>query len=227
MIISVHMPKSGGASFRHLLENHFKKGYLQDHDYPIHDPRDKRHRKVRWKRTWNRVSDTLFNRYQNVECIHGHFLPYKYEEFYQSGDHTFVTWLRDPLERLTSHYYYWKEYHDKMDQQPLLKKFLEENWSFEDFAFSEEVRNIYSLFLWKFPVERFKFIGITEFYNEDLTFFAENFLDKSEVSIPKKNVNKKSKEKKTIDRGLEKEIKEFHANDYQLYEYALKQRSKR
>ncbi len=227
MIISVHMPKSGGASFRHLLENHFKKSYLQDHDYPIHDSPEKRHRKVKRKKVLNRISDKLFNRFGNVKCIHGHFLPYKYEHLYQTDEHTFVTWFRDPFERLTSHYYYWKEYHDKMKVQPLLKKFLEEEWTFEDFAFSEEVRNIYSLFLWNFPVERFDFIGITEFYDEDLTFFAENYLGIPDVKIPKKNVNKKSTDKKINDQGLIREIKEFHAKDYQLYNYALDERSKR
>ncbi|MDR9366406.1 MAG: hypothetical protein RI575_13790 [Balneolaceae bacterium] len=176
---------------------------------------------------WNRISDELFFRYRKIECIHGHFLPYKYEDFYQTGGHTFVTWFRDPVERLASHYYYWKEYHDKMEKQPLLEKFLEEDWTFEEFVFSEEVRNIYSLFLWNFPVERFKFIGITEFYDEDLIFFARNFLEISEITIPKKNVNEKSKEEKRIDPGLERDIKEFHAEDYKLYEYALKQRTKR
>lgn len=227
MIISVHMPKSGGASFRHLLENHFGKAYLQDHDYPIHDSPQKRHRKVKRKRFWNSISDNLFNKFDTIECIHGHFLACKYEDFYQSGDYTFVTWFRDPVERLTSHYYYWKEYHDKMEVQPLLKKFLKEEWSFEDFAFSEEVRNIYSLFLWNFPVERFDFIGITEYYAEDLTFFAKNYLKVSEVKIPKKNVNKKSTGKKGNDPGLIREIKEFHARDYELYNYALEERAKR
>lgn len=227
MIISVHMPKSGGASFRHLLENHFEESYLQDHDYPIHDSPKKRHRKVKLKQVFNKFSDNLFNKFKNVECIHGHFLPYKYDSFYETGEHTFVTWLRDPLERLTSHYYYWKEYHDKMEVQPLLKKFLKEEWTFEDFAFSEEVRNIYSLFLWNFPVERFDFIGVTEYYGEDLTFFAENYLQISEVEIPKKNVNKKSTDKTINDPELIKEIKEFHAKDYDLYNYALNLRSER
>ena len=227
MIISVHMPKSGGASFRYLLENHFKEGYLQDHDYPIHDSPEKRHRKVKRKRLLNRVSDKLFNKFGTIECIHGHFLACKYEDFYPSDEHKFVTWFRDPVERLASHYYYWKEYHDKMEVQPLLKKFLKEDWTLADFAFSEEVRNIYSLFLWNFPVERFDFIGVTEFYEQDLTFFAENYLGVTDVDIPKKNVNKKSVDKRIKDPGLIREIKEFHAKDYELYNYALNKRSER
>lgn len=221
------MPKSGGTSFMNLLETHFDDAFLPDYDFPIHDSPKKRHRKVKRKQLWNRASDKLFHKFQQVECIHGHFLPFKYEDFYQSGDHTFVTWFRDPVERLASHYYYWKEYHDKMEVQPLLKKFLKEEWTLRDFAFSEEVRNIYSLFLWNFPVERFDFIGVTEFYDEDLTYFAENYLMLSDVSIPRENVNEKSAEKRIKDPGLIREIREFHARDYRLYEYALEKRAER
>ena len=47
MLISVHMPKTAGLSFRATLEEHFGDGFSYDYaDYPLaHKPLD-RHRKV-------------------------------------------------------------------------------------------------------------------------------------------------------------------------------------
>lgn len=227
MIFSVHMPKCGGISFKHLLKSQYPKSFIEDYDFPIHDSEEERHRKAKRDRTWNKISSRFLFRYSAVDCIHGHFLPFKYEYFYEAGNHTFVTWLRDPIARLESHYHFWKQYHWKLDKLPLLKRFLDEDWSLEKFAFAEEVRNIYSLFLWNFPIERFDFVGVTEFFDEDLVFFAENFLGMPTVEIPKKNVNLKRKEGKIKDPGLIRELREFHAEDYKLYEYALERRSER
>ena len=39
MLISVHMPKAGGMSFRSLLEDHFGKHFQHDYtDLPINTP---------------------------------------------------------------------------------------------------------------------------------------------------------------------------------------------
>jgi len=114
-----------------------------------------------------------------------------------------------------------------MKARPLLKKFIEEEWTFEEFAFSNEIRNIYSMFLWNFPVERFGFIGITEFFDEDLQYFAKNYLELTDVTVPEMNQNKKKRGKKITDKGLIREIREYHSEDYKLYNYALNLRSKR
>ncbi len=221
------MPKSGGTSFRHLLKNQFPKSMRGDYEHPIHVSAFVRHNKARYRKLKITISSKLRSKFDHVDCIHGHFMPYKYESFYHSGDHIFVTWLRDPIKRIESHYHYWKQHHDEIDMLPLLKRFLEEDWSLERFAFSEEIRNIYSIYLWNFPIERFDFVGITEFFDEDLPFFADKYLGISEVTVPEKNINR-TKDRETIeDPGLLRELKEFHADDYKLYQYALDQRSKR
>src|SRR5690606_39025041 len=95
----------------------------------------------------------------NVKCIHGHFMPYKYHSLLKNKKNIFVTWLRDPIERLGSHYYFWLRTYDSKNSPPLHKKVVEENWSFEAFCFSKEMQNVYEQFFWKFPIDNFNFIG--------------------------------------------------------------------
>lgn len=227
MIISVHMPKSGGSSFLHLLKTKYPKSIRIDNGHPIHYSPAERHQRAELNNLRNSVYAKLTSGFDYLGCIHGHFMPYQYEVFYTSGNHLFVTWLRDPITRIESHYHFWKQHFNELAPLPLLKKFIREDWSLEKFAFREEIRDIYSIYLWKFPIERFDFIGVTEFFAEDIDFFAKEYLNIFQFEVPEKNVNRKKGNEKISDPGLIRELKEFHAKDYQLYQYALDQHDKR
>jgi len=91
----------------------------------------------------------------------------------------------------------------------------------ERFCLSEELRDIYSRFLWGFPLRRFNFIGITEFFDEDMRSFSEEMF-RSDLKIKPINLNPNRDEKiYTIDDTLRKEIENFHKKDMVLYEEAL------
>lgn len=228
VIISVHMPKCGGSSFKELLDRRFGKRVMEDNDYPIHQSFSVRTRKAERARKWGAFADKYLYRYSFTECIHGHFLAYKYDFFYGRDDTIFVTWLRDPIERLGSHYYFWQRTYTPWKRtRPLHKRVIKENWSLEKFAFSEEIRNIYTTFLWNFPVERFDFIGLTEFYEDDLNYFSRKYLGLDEVAVPQKNVNPGRSKKYFEDPKLIEELKAFHARDYEIYEYARNLRNER
>lgn len=222
------MPKCGGSSFKELLDRQFPWKVLEDNDYPIHKSFDERTGEVERAGRWIEFADKYLFRYNFTECIHGHFLPYKYRYFYGKKDTVFVTWLRDPIERLGSHYYFWKRTYSPWNPKPLHKKVIEENWSLKEFAFSEEIQNIYSKFLWNFPVDQFDFIGVTEFFEEDLTYFGNKFLEwNQKVTIPQENVNPERSKKYFDDEKLIKDLKDFHSLDYEIYNYALQARKER
>lgn len=172
----MHTPKAGGTSFKELLENHYKSKFVGDYkDFPINKTIEQRHVEVKKSNRQFQFYKKFYYDFKNIQCIHGHFLPYKYKSLVDKDNHKFVTWFRDPLERLASHYYYWYRSYNKNRSAPLHKKIVLEKWSFEKFAFSIEMRNFYHQFLWRFPVENFDFIGITEFlmkmYNSFLNIF--------------------------------------------------------
>jgi hypothetical protein len=222
------MPKSGGSSFKKMLEDHFGNDFKGDYrDYPLHKSDRFRHGHAEAKRFTNSVRYPIFKKYSKIECIHGHYLPYKYSCFIEDKDNVFVTWLRDPIERIASHYFYWKRTYDPKKARVLQRKVVEDDWSFEKFAFSEQMKNVYSKFLWRFPISRLDFIGIVEFAEEDTSYFSKTFLKNSSLRLPSLNVNQDRVTKYVEDIDTIRRLKLHHNDDYGLYNYALHQRKNR
>jgi hypothetical protein len=220
MLISVHLPKTAGTSFRASLEKHFGSSLKADYqDIPINLPT--------WKRNsmalCNAVSHT-FNDFSGTECIHGHFLPVKYRLLEIKRPLTYVTWLRNPVERVISHYYFWKT-HLPPVLPPLHAKMVREEWTLERFCLGTEMKNLYHQFLWGFPIEKFIFIGITENYAEDFGWFSRNYLG-SESSDLVLNTTEYP-ESKTVTGEFLKAIAIHHKKDIELYTTALELRKKR
>ena len=229
MLISVHMPKAGGMSFRTLLEEHYSKHFQHDYaDLPINTPVGERHAMA--EASFEKSKNTLtwkFN-HRNTKCIHGHFIPYKYAGLYGKKNIQFVTWLRDPLERLASHYHFWFRHYDaNTTPGSLHRKVVEENWSFETFCFSKEMQNFYAQFLWKFPITQFDFVGITEHFDDDIRFFSKTFLGQSDINIPATNQNPEKPKSYFDDKAFVEKLKAFYAEDYGIYNTALEMREAR
>jgi hypothetical protein len=78
-IVSVHLPKTAGTTFRHMLQQAFPALTLDYGEPHILAP--------------------------HIGCIHGHFFVEKYTGILPRA--RFIAWLRDPIERLVSQYHYW------------------------------------------------------------------------------------------------------------------------
>ena len=167
MIISVHLPKTAGTSFGRSLKNHFGEQFFKDgSDYPFRTT------------AYNRNEEVMINSvgiankdFGEIQCVHGHFLPAKYLLLDMKRELQFVTWMRDPIERLISHYFYWKR-RFKVGKSELPG--LGEAATLEEFCLHPKFRNLYTQYFFAFHLESFEFIGITEFYNEDYRFFSKN-----------------------------------------------------
>lgn len=225
ILISVHLPKTAGSSFAQSLRDHYgEKLSLDYEDLPLHKNHLTRHLHASKHNLLN-----FFKPYDKINAIHGHFLPYKYLPLIKRRECTFITWLRDPAERIASQYYYMKRSYTKerADKQLLLKKMMDEDWSFERFCLANELQNTYTQFFWKFPIERFQFIGVVENYQSDLEYFSKNHLFSS-LQEHKKNQNCNLKETSYFEEtSFKKRVLEFHSKDYALYKDALNKSNNR
>ena len=100
MIISLHLPKTAGSSFARSLEAHFGPRLLKDYaDVPINTPVYERNQAAL------RASIDIGEQgVTGMACIHGHFLPLKYLLLGTKQELTFITWMRNPVERAYSQY---------------------------------------------------------------------------------------------------------------------------
>jgi len=222
MIVSVHLPKTGGRSFQISLKEYFGDSIKLDcGDFLFHKPP--------YQRNLEAIQKSIViaeKEYPNtVKCIHGHFMPLKYLLLDTKNKLNFITWMRDPIERLYSHYHYWKNtYHPKKKNADMQLRMVEEKWTIEQFCLSPELKNFYSQFLWGFPFGNFDFIGITEHYEEDLNYFSNRFLNKK---LKYRWENKGHIRKYEINQAFRKKLEEHHKYDMDLYKRALKNRKNR
>lgn len=228
-MISLHLPKTAGTSFRGLLEAHYGDRLLADYaDRPLHETVAARRLRAL------RAGIGLLlkpRRLQGVDAVHGHFLAIKYS-LWGGGPHwRRVAWLREPVERLASHYHYWRRSYAEETAGPLHRRMIDEDWSLERFCLGPELRNVYRQFLWGVPLTRLDFVGITEHYATDAEDFARRFLGLAELpaapSSEAGNANPAAKERYVHDAELRERIERHHAADVALYREALRLRENR
>ena len=75
-------------------------------------------------------------------------------------------------------------------------------------------------------MEYFEFVGISEYYEEDLLYFSKNYLS---GSLKHKRLNSANNQttKISIDTALLEKIASYHEEDIKLYQRALKLRRSR
>ncbi len=181
MLVSVHIPKTGGVTFRSLLKKHFGTKLLYDYqDRPMSDPTFLRNIKACKKAIF--LDKDLYS----YDCIHGHFMPVKYSFL---KNKCFIIWFRHPVERIVSRYFYMKNHSDFSSNQ-FFKYIKDKNISLEDFCKIKHFHNVYSKYLWGVSITDFGFIGITEDYDNSLKRFCCYFGVNSEFDkVVHKNAN--------------------------------------
>jgi hypothetical protein len=235
MLISLHLPKTAGTRFRGLLEAHFGDGLLIDYaDRPLHESVSARRRRA--------VKAGLGlllqpRRLQGIDSVHGHFLAIKYSLWSGGPRWRRVTWLRDPVERLASHYHFWMRDYDPDSAGALHRQVVEEGWSLERFCLGPELRDVYRQFLWGVPLARLDFVGITEHYDSDVEDFAQRILGRSTASLAavgdagndsaNANANPEARVRYIDDPDLRRRIERHHSADMAIYRHALRLRESR
>ncbi|HVZ65480.1 MAG TPA: hypothetical protein VG936_12980 [Lacunisphaera sp.] len=145
MIISIHVPKTAGTTFRELLAGHFGE------DLCLFYAGYKNHR-------MEPVDDVP----AHARCIHGHMHARDFDHRYPGAKR--VVWLRHPVERVASEYAHHRRHPSPDDELSRLAAANE----LVEFARHPSVRSLQTRVLQGLRVKDFAFVGISEAFDDEL-----------------------------------------------------------
>lgn len=226
MLISVHIPKTAGGSFGRMLRLacpgrvHFDFG--DPHRFVDLEPPELPTRL--WRLYHTMLGMARRRQWRNrpapgTTCIHGHFQATKYRPAYP--DARLAVWLRDPVERLVSHYRYWLRQPDfghsacrRLHQQAL---------SLEQFAALPSMRDLQARYLDGVTLEAFWFVGVQERFESQ----SQDFFRRMGVPVPPQfqahvNPAKPIALEYGLDDALRARLLDLNPQDHALYQSALK-----
>lgn len=214
--ISLHIPKTAGTSFYKTLEDAYGIDGIARFDIK------------------SNIGKLLLNQQEyhetflphNFQLLQGHFsVKDLYEHFPTSANIPIITWLRNPIDRVISNYYYLAETlqammstHEK--NRAVLDKMMK---SLEEFICSDVNRNKMSAMTDGKSLQEFFFIGIYEYYTDDLLFLS-SLLRRRLNSF---EVNKTTNKNSVISEEIKLLIEHNNQNDMELYKEALSIRERR
>jgi hypothetical protein len=198
MVLSVHIPKTAGVSFRKILAQLYCEDFLLKY----------------WQMTdaHGRVVASIP---PNIRCIHGHYSPDVLLPAYPGA--RLITWVRDPVERVVSSYFHRLREPDW--QHPVTRELHEKKLSLVEFAALELMRNeMARYFCGKSPGD-FAFIGRMETFETSLARFLREF-GFGRVAIPRENCNPERKTGRyLLDWETWRKIAAMNEQDLELYHY--------
>jgi len=187
-IISLHIPKSGGKTFIGILRGLYGQQFWKDnYDIP-------------------HTGNFRYHLDREVDCIHGHF---RYDKYKHMNRET-ITWLRHPVERMISQYY-WQKGKNTGKRDPHQRRLLSENMSLVEFA---EIKGNVMTEVYLQGHTDFAFIGIMEDYNNSLLRFSDFIERKISMDYVYENKGEKGvvlkSDRTKLELILEKDINYYH-----------------
>ncbi|TVQ43164.1 MAG: hypothetical protein EA362_11785 [Saprospirales bacterium] len=215
-LLSLHIPKTAGTSFRNIL----KEVYGED-------------AVVRWdinNRGVVRLNESIYSDKElpNARVLHGHYVYSDLKKMFDFDENSIhrITWLRHPVKRVISNYFYLESrLHEILkEEQRNLNILSKMQRSLVEYARDEKNRNRQYKFLEGISLGEFDFVGIQEDFELDLKEIA---LVLNWDKIPKLLYqNKTSAKKKELPKEIIEEIEVLNSLDMELYQNALQMRNK-
>jgi hypothetical protein len=214
-LLSLHIPKTAGTSFRNILKEQY--GELAVVRLDIHEN----------GRTLCNEIPYLGPSAPSAKVLHGHFYYHDiYRRFDLPANLKIITWLRDPVERVISNYYYLEAQLIAVlkEEKRNLNILSKMQRSLLEYAREEINRNRQYKFLEGSNLEDFAFVGIQEDFQEDLLALGKVL----QWQHPPRHLhqNKTPKQRPPLSSEIREEIAQLNALDLELYQRALTLRGK-
>jgi hypothetical protein len=218
MIISVHIPKTAGRSFQHLLQKRFVARMLSDYGdwLESNTPEAEAHNRRRRQEVIAKL-ETFSAEY---DIIHGHFRASKYLRLFPTMK--MLCFVRDPYQHTISAYEQAQRFPtrpDRTDEHPGIRRFQEEQMTLLDFI--EAFPNHQSLYVANISLDEFAMIGITEQYEKSIALFGFVFGVDLQRMAQRRNVNPaRDSSAYDIPPDVRKAIDRYRGEDVELYRRA-------
>lgn len=203
-IFFIHIPKTGGTSFRKEAEKVFNSEKIV---YDYAEKSAETHPKI-IEFEYQKKDRFLSGNYikNNADFFSGHVSISKYSQFIDPRN--IITFIRSPEQQIRSHFEHYIRHHD--DFQGTFKEFIVE----------KRFSNLQSRMLRGADLESIGFIGITEKYNASIELI--NKLYELNIEISQKNLNpdRESEQYKIAEDEMELIIK-HNQEDFLLYQFAI------
>lgn len=208
-LYSIHIPKTGGKFLRTILQEVYGKEkviYL--------GPRD--------SRRLEESPETAIP--ENVSVVHGQFPFSRLAKIYKNKKAPLITWLRDPVERVISNYFYLCE---RLKRRPKAHRRQEVPKTLMEYARKPGRQDRMSKFLHGISLSDLFFVGITEHYLEDLKILGRLLNWRDVESVYCSNSKEYPVYGAGVTRQEREEIAELNKKDMELYQEAILLRARR
>jgi hypothetical protein len=211
MILSLHVPKAAGNSFRELLQAEFKERMMADYgDWAgFKVPEAIERCRIRTLEMRSR-RDELQKKYA---IIHGHFVADKYRGLFPRED--VVAFFRDPFQQALSHYYFLLRNPQRAHLEE--KIFHEAKMTLHDYLSWDAFRDHQLQYLGSLSIDDLAMVGISEEFYRSVDIFNSlfgcNLLGESFFNV---NPEYQGADYK-IDPDIRNAVEKYRAGDLDLY----------
>jgi hypothetical protein len=214
MILSLHVPKAAGNSFRQLLQAKFTERIMLDYgDWAgFNVPEALERCSIRTAAMRERRDELL----QKYDVIHGHFVADKYLGLFPRQD--FVAFFRDPYQQAVSHYCFLLRNPQREHLEE--KMFHEAKMTLHDYLEWSAFHNHQSQYLGSLTIDDFAMVGLSEEFYRSVDLFNSKFgCDLKGQSFLNVNPDTEGAEYQ-IDRDVRKAVDKHRPADVELYRRA-------
>ena len=214
-LLSVHIPKTAGTSFRLMLYDAYGKDNVARLDYNF---------------SKNKISlnespflETVLPDYYSV--YHGHFIPKElYSKFDIDPAILVITWLRHPVELVISNYYYQYQLFQELIQDKGVD-IIRMRRSLLEFAADPFNQNRMTRQLQGIDIDDYFYVGLVERFDQDIIELATR-LGWKNVKSYHENITKQHQDRYKITDEVKAQIAEWNITDMGLYNHVLSRKSK-
>lgn len=210
IILSIYIPQTSPIGFLDILRSIYGEHLILDNGTKPLFPGYPLRLAERWVTGWYKKIP------HHVYCIHGRFFPFSYYPL--KREKLLITWFRNPVERVASHYYSWKL--TPPTPHPVHQALLQDKLSLLDFARLRSMRNLQSRFISSKLFPHLFFAGIAEQYSTSLQRYYERFGIYGPIK-PNRPFIESFPAHPELSAKLVRQITALNAQDMRLYEKAM------